>query len=294
MTGSIEEQNRKFIIDWIEKNPNFSGHNSDPNSSLNFYDNTIIFGNGKTIKLGNFLVSSLLNNPSIGYNIYSMNQSLFYQIMYANTGLYDYYVSNDLNPEYVEKIELTTWGTSYIITNKNKNNKNAKNDEINEVKPSELLLIYRSLKEKYNNYVPVSDLYKKINKVYISNEKKDIIFFDLINKDEVLSQKDTKYINDFSNYMYTALCYQDYLVGDAKNCFDLYRYRMNNLIRKNNLNENQKIALKCYETNLEAFELKQKEASYEMKASLGFSSLALIIVSVVVTLSLIVLLIVIH
>ena len=285
MDKSVENQNRNFISDWIRLNPNFSG--------VKYLNNSISFNNGTKIDFHNFLVSSLLENPIINANIYSIDEYLFYKIMYANTEIYNFYDLNGNNSEYVESIKLTTWGTSYIITNKNKNDE--KLPEMTDFKPIEVINAYRFLKEKNEDgIVTVDDLYKKLNKSFVPSEKKDIIFFDLIDSNEKLNSDQIEYINKFSKYMYTLACYQDYLVGEAKKCLDLYKYKMNYLLGLDETNENQKMALNLYSDNVKSFELKEKESSNLIDNSVGFSSLALIISSVVVTLSLILLLIIIH
>ncbi len=95
--------------------------------------------------------------------------------------------------------------------------------------------------------------------------------------------------------MYDLMCYQDYLVDEAKDVFELYKYTINKLLNTGQLTENQKIAVNTYKDYLNAYYLKnQKEAISYRKASTGSSSLVLIIISVIVTLAFIALLIIIN
>ena len=283
MEKSIETQNKDFMIYWIEKNPNFNG--------INFYNNSIVFRNNVTVNLGNFLISSLLNNQNIKQQINSMEEFLFQKIISANTEVYNYMNSIDNDGEYIINIRLAPTNNAVLITTNKTENK-----AIKDLKPFDVLRAFNSLsRNPGNNYITIENLYKKLNKTYIPEGKKDIDFFDLINTDRELSLAEINSINDFSHYMYNLMCYQDYLIGDAKKLLELYNHKMVLLLNNEELNDNQKYALKLYNDNLSAYNFKlEKETSHQRKASSGFSSLVLIIISVLVTLSLILLLIIIH
>ena len=280
MKDSIEIQNKNFILHWINYNPNFK--------NITYNNHIIKFSNGDEINLYDFLILSLLDNPKIKQSIYTMDELLFKKIIYTNVEIYKF--MNPLNnvEEYIKHIKITPRSTIYITTSNS-------NIEIEDAKPLEVLQIYNNLSKVSNGYVSMKSLLRKLNKPYNSNYKKDINFFELINSNRELDLTELSYVNYFSKYMYDLMCFQDYLVGDAKKTLELYNHKMAVLSIAENLNKNQRRALNLFNDNIQAYNLKlEKETIPERKASYGFSSLVLIIVSVVVTLALITLLIIIN
>ena len=148
MKESIKSQNRDLIVKWIEINPNFS--------DIKFEDNTVIFSDGSKIYLGEFLLTSLLENKDFTSNFNLMDEYLLYKILYVNTEIYKFYNADTNINEYIKDIKLTDYGNVLITTNVSK-------EETKGVMTNVVLMTYSSLlNSSPNGKVTVDSLFKKI------------------------------------------------------------------------------------------------------------------------------------
>lgn len=232
MEESIKNQNLCLIVKWIENNPNFS--------NIKFEDNSVLFSNGSSVELGNFSLSSLLENKDFTSNLNLMDEYLLYKILYANAEIYKFNNTDTSTSEYIKNIKLTDQGNVLITTNISK-------EETKGAMTNVVLMTYSSLlNSSPNGKVTVDSLFKKIGMARSHDKKNELLFFDLLDKDDEFKTIEIHYIGDFSKYMYTLVRYQNYLVGDAKKLLESCNHKINELIKANNLNDIQKEALKLY------------------------------------------------
>ena len=88
--------------------------------------------------------------------------------------------------------------------------------------------------------------------------------------------------------MFYLLLYQDLLTGNAKKLLDMYNVELNRISSLSKISIAQKYALHFYNKNLEALEnlkkeQEKKEAVAMHRASNGYTSLILLLFSVLVT-----------
>ena len=291
MDNDIYKLNYAYLENWISLNPNLK--------NITYFNNILKTPSGEEIDLKNFLVSELLNNEYFKNNKYSMRESEFIKIIKLHTGSEN--ILNDLvykesenskdNNEYVKNVKLNKLGNAVIITSE------LNNYEIKDVPANKVLFAYHSLIQE-SNYLPLNDLLKKINKedliikstaaVQYIYSILNIKFFNLINSDNSLNIKESNYIQSKSKFMFYLLLYQDLLTGNAKKLLDMYNVELNRISSLNKISIAQKYALHFYNKNLEALEnlkkeQEKKEAVAMHRASNGYTSLILLLFSVLVT-----------
>ncbi|MBE6161639.1 MAG: class B sortase [Firmicutes bacterium] len=232
MKESFDNKNQEYISKWIESNPNFS--------NIKFQNNSILFSNGSKIDLKNFSLSSLLDNEDFISNLKLMDEYLLYKIIYANAEIYKFYNRDTNIDEYIKDIKITDQGNVLITTDKSKK-------ETKGIKINSILMTYSSLlNSSTNGKVSIDKLFKKIGLNNFHEKNGELLFFDLLDKNDEFKTIEIHYIGDFSKYMYTLVRYQNYLVGDAKKLLESCNYKINKLMKSDNLNNLQKDALKLY------------------------------------------------
>ena len=232
MKVPIKFQNLCIIQKWIKDNPNFSG--------VKFEDNTVLFSNGSKVDLGDFSLELLLNNKDFNSNFNLLDEFLLYKILYANTKIYEFYNTDTNIDEYIKSIELTNQGNVIITTNLSK-------EETKGTIANSVLMTYSSLlNSSQNSNITLDSLFEKIGVDNPHKKSNELLFFDLLDKDDEYKTIEIHYIGDFSKYMYTLVRYQNYLVGDAKKLLESCNRKINELMKSDNLNDLQKEALKLY------------------------------------------------
>ena len=282
MDEYILEQNSMCINDWIKKNPNFY--------DFKFKDNILTTPDGEEIDLSNFLLPTLLNNQLINDTITVMSDKTFIRILKLNIKAFRIENTTNkalINDGKIEKIEIVNGCAKAILEKK------APGEEENAItitghKAREVLSTYTTLVSNSTVHIPLSTLLKNLN-----NDK----FYDLINTNYELSKEDFDYINVFSDYMFDLMYDKSLLIKEAQELLNNYEFEMNSLQAKENRTPNQTTALNIYLDKLRDFEIKiankeKEDMSRNNKSSRGYSLLALIATSVIVTAMLLVLLII--
>lgn len=289
MNEEISKANEIYINDWFSLNHNLN--------DLKFENNTIVTAS-ESINLGNFLVADLLTNNYFNTNKYSISKKEFLTILKlhvtADKILNDKEVKTpaekekDLN-EYIINIKLSPNGYLTVITNK----------EIHQLNCpifNRVLIIYNELLVKFNYYVPFHIFYEDLkNQNLIVDEKKEKAenenipkYLELLHKQEGYSLKEYNYLNSISSFMFKLLCNEEYLCATALSLLNIYKYEMNNLSNKEIINSNEAYLLDQYDKNIKDLQETQriaveKEALSSRASSFGFSSLFLIISSVLLS-----------
>ena len=279
MLQNVEYKNYLFLTEWIDNNPNLR--------NIIFKDNTIISSNGKKIQLGDFLISYMLNNLDFRNEITTMDEDKFIWLVdvqcKAKKILSD--SSSSISDDYIKTIYGNDEGYAVLITSNNK--------KVTIKKPLSMVSNkYYSMLDEYDNYVPVDALLSELS---IRQKKYDIKFFDLLNKAGQLSDEDKEYIDYVSDFVSQLLLAQDYLVEDAKDLLSKYVSYLRGISLSDKQNEAQAYALKLYEkyaneyTNslLKIYKEELKKEAQLNRASYGYSSIVLLVASVIATLALI-------
>jgi hypothetical protein len=145
--------------------------------------------------------------------------------------------------------------------------------------------------KKYNSYVPLNIFLEELKTLNIKlpknspiNETKVIELFD---KTDSYTSSEINYIKKISDFIFQLILNQELLCDSAQQLLDIYNTKMNYLASKNNLNDNEKYIYKLYQENIKKLEdikkeNEQKEALQNKASSLGYSSLALILLTVFV------------
>lgn len=276
MPEDISRLNDMYFNEWKKINPNLK--------NIIFSNNVIISTNGK-LPLGSLILSDLLYNSSFKNEIYTMTEEKFIKILRihrkAKSVLGDIVEFKD--EQYIKHIYADASNNAVVVSNDL--SEIPLNSNINNV-----LSIYNTLLEIYNNYVPVSAIIREFdkNKVY-SSSVYNVKFFYLINSNSKLSDKHKDYIYKISNFIYELFSYQDYLVGDAKELLAKYIFNLENINLIGNKTETQKYALTLYQQISKNYlntiaNIYQQETEKEAhRASLGYSSIVLIVTSVLIT-----------
>lgn len=288
MSEEISKANEFYINDWISLNPNLN--------DLKFENNSII-NQMEKINLENFLVADLLNNNYFRNNKYSMSKKEFLTIIKLHVtsskilndiGLKVHKEAKKNSNEYIKNIKLSSNGFLTVMTDKNVY-------QLNCPIFNRVLIIYNNLLEKFNYYIPYDFFYKELKKQNLIIEKEEaqennnsLKYLDLINKKEEYSLKEYNYLDSISNFIFKLLLNEEYLCSSALNLLNIYKYEMNKLSSKDLLNPNETYILTQYNKNIEALEKlkktqEEKEALSSRASSFGFSSLFLIISSVLLS-----------
>lgn len=290
METEIFKANDSYVKNWISLNPNLKG--------FNYKNNILICPDGKEINFKNFLVSELLNNQYFKNNVYTLSSKEFITIIKLH--VYSDYILNDLiytsrsessitNNEYIKNVKINSKGYATIITSENNVY------EIEDVPANEVLMTYTLLFSQ-TNYLPLNELLKNIHKENTKDENIDdfsnsilnIKFFYLINSSLPLNSKESEYIVSKSKFIYYLLINQDLLTGCAQHLLDLYNIELNRIASLKNPNISQQLALHSYKKNLADFdnykkEQEKKEVIKPLKVSNGYTSLFIILTSIIVT-----------
>ena len=280
----ISKLNYMYLKEWMNLNPKLK--------NLRFNDNTIVpsSDDAKPIPLGSFLLQDLLYNPAFSKNIYTMSEKSFIKILLlhrkAQIILDDTIKFNDT--DYIRYIYANDNGYAVLLTSGM--DEIVVNSDINSV-----LKEYDKLLEQYANYVPVSAVLAKFSKYKKRNADgsvniTNIKFFDLLNKDK-LTEKRKAYITKISDFIYTLFVNQDYLVGDAKDLFNKYIYVLESINNYDTKTELQQYACDKYKrikddySSLidEIFEKERKEEVSLVRTPSGYSSIVLIITSIIIS-----------
>lgn len=270
MNNSIYEENKKFIFQWINFNPNFNG--------LEFKNNILKYKDME-IDLKTFLVSELLNNKYFVNNVYTMKINEFLKII--NLHVKSILISAQNNEqycyeddEYIKNIKINSLKRAMIITNK-------REIELMGINANDVLNKYSLLLLKDNYYVSLNELLDK------NNNDTNNLFFRLLQNDNELGISEYNYIKHVSNFIFQLNDNEYVLVDKAKNLLNTYMFEMNKLKQLSVLNHAQKFALKLYDNYIKILEEEHKK-NEELNAlnsshSYGYSSLVLIITSVIST-----------
>lgn len=263
MGKDIFLENYKFISHWINLNPNLK--------KLVFINNVIKYEH-EEIDLKYFLVSELLNNEYFINNIYSMSKNEFLKIVKLHT------VSEEIlknNNEYIKHIKINEKGKPVIVTNK-------QNILISEFKANDVISKYNYLLLSNNYYVPVNTLLKELN---LDASSCNIFFNIFLPKDE-LNNSEYKYIEEISKFIFTLNDNEHLIVGNAKFLLNKYMIEINSLKYIDSLTPAQKYALTLYEDYIKILEnesKKNEETKSYSSSSYGYSTLWMIIASVIST-----------
>ena len=277
MVNSVFIENKKFINQWINLNPNFKG--------LEFQNNILKY-NEFEIDLKSFLVSELLKNTYFNNNIYTMKINEFLKIInlhieaIAILNQKDEDLEQDTE-EYIKHVKINSLGRAMIITNEDE-------IEIMDINANEVLSKYTSLITKYDYYVPLNAMLKQLHKEEKTKDSKiiSINFFKLLQKDEDLTLSEYNYIKYVSNFIFKLNDNEDKIVDKARYLLDLYMLEMNRLKYIEKLTASQKYALKLFDNYIEILEAQNKkneEANYSSSKNYGYSLFSLILASVITT-----------
>jgi len=269
MVNSIFIENKKFINQWINLNPNFKG--------LEFQNNILKY-NEIEIDLKTFLVSELLKNYYFNNNIYSMKINEFLKIINLHIKSIDILKTNNerkvekgKTDEYIKNIKINTLGKAMIVTNEDV-------IEIMDISAIEVLSKYSSLTAKYDYFVPLNELLKLLNK---EQKQKDL------QKDSKLNLSEYNYIEYISKFIFILNDNEEKLVDKARYLLDVYLIEMNKLKHTTKtLTTAQKYALKLYDNYIEILAAENKkieEANYSSSKNYGYSTFWMICASVLST-----------
>jgi hypothetical protein len=283
MIDAIYEENKRYFNDWISLNPNLYG--------FSYENNILMTPNNEKINLKYFLVSNLLQNRYFNKNKYSMSAKEFIFIIKINVTAnnlinnidHDKFTNINVN-EFIVNIKILNNKSLLIKTNVNEYLIDTNNY-------SNIFLIYSDMLKKYNSYVPLNIFLEELKTLNIKlpknspiNETKVIELFD---KTDSYTSSEINYIKKISDFIFQLILNQELLCDSAQQLLDIYNTKMNYLASKNNLNDNEKYIYKLYQENIKKLEdikkeNEQKEALQNKASSLGYSSLALILLTVFV------------
>jgi hypothetical protein len=283
MIDAIYEENKRYFNDWISLNPNLYG--------FSYENNILMTPNNEKINLKYFLVSNLLQNRYFNKNKYSMSAKEFIFIIKINVTAnnlinnidHDKFTNVNVN-EFIVNIKILNNKSLLIKTNVNEYLIDTNNY-------SNIFLIYSDMLKKYNSYVPLNIFLEELKTLNIKlpknspiNETKVIELFD---KTDSYTSSEINYIKKISDFIFQLILNQELLCDSAQQLLDIYNTKMNYLASKNNLNDNEKYIYKLYQENIKKLEdikkeNEQKEALQNKASSLGYSSLALILLTVFV------------
>ena len=277
MVNSVFIENKKFVNQWINLNPNFKG--------LEFYDNILKYGEIE-IDLKSFLVSELLKNTYFNNNIYTMKINEFLKII--NLHIESISILNPKDDEeiaqteeYIKHVKINSLGRAMIITNEDV-------IEIMDIGAIEVLSKYSSLTTKYDYFVPLNELFILLQKAekQKSPEISTINFFTLLHKDGELNLAEYNYIKYISNFIFSLNDNEEKIIDKARYLLDIYMIEMNRLKCVENLTNAQKYALKLYNEYIKILETelkKNEEANYSSSKNYGYSTFWMIFASVIST-----------
>lgn len=281
MDEEIAKNNELYMKNWISLNPNLK--------DITFSNNTLYTPDEK-INFKNFLVSELLKNNYFYNNKYTLSEKDFIFILKlhvtANDILNDFntsFANENIGNEYIKNIKLAL-NYSIEVTTNNQTYRIYSNHY------SKILMLYKDLLTKYNDYIPASVFFEELKKFnidvpYKKIEKNNLNFLDILHKDSNYSSKEINHLEYISKFIFTLLCNEEYICSSAKDLLDIYNYEMNKLSNKTTLSANENFILSLYKKNVSAIEdlerkKEEKEASLKKASSFGFSSLLLIVSSV--------------
>ena len=273
MDSNFFQKNNLIINNWISTNPNFKG--------ILFEKNIIKFPNGTKINLNDYLLSNILQNEYINNNINNFDINTLLNILDINIRAFKisntHSIPNDLK---IKNVKINNNGKAIAETNKN-------NIEINGHKALNVLNTYTKLIINDTIHIPVSKLLKSLN---------DNKYYELINSTNSLKKIDLNYLINYTSFMKKLLINEKYLDNNAKSLLNNYQFIMLNLTTKNNISENEKIALEYYNDlfNKDDNSPQKEKESNILDSSLGFSSITLIGISVVITIMLIFLIVIVR
>lgn len=283
---NISKINEIFIKEWISLNPNLK--------NIEFQNNSIISSN-EVISLKSFIISDLLKNNYFNDNKYTISLKDFLFIVKLHVASNDILNTNikdenivDVNiNEYVKNIKLSSDSKILIITN-------IKTHAIECNEFNKILMLYSNLTIKYNNYVPFKVLLNEFKKIsyttfYEDSEYNQSKYFILLHKKSDYTMNEMNYLKTISDFIFKLLCNEEYICSQARILLDNYNFEMNKLLNIATPSENEKFLLKLYQRNLNALNgyqqkiQEKEEASFKKASSFGFSSLFLIISSVLLS-----------
>lgn len=263
MGKEISLENHKFISHWIMVNPNLK--------DLIFINNVIKYEH-EEIDLKNFLISELLNNEYFANNIYSMNKNEFLNIIKFHTKSEEILKNKS---EYIKHIKINEKGKAIVVTN-------GQTITIEKISANEVISKYNSLLLTNNYYVPIETLLKELNLEELSYGN----FFSILRKKEELNEPESKYIQAISKFIFALNDNEHLLIGNAKFLLNKYMIEMNSLKYIDSLTPAQKYALTLYEDYIKILEnesKKNEETKSYSSSSYGYSTLWMIIASVIST-----------